>query len=73
MLPVIVGLFCTVWLVCGVVVIAIGLRDRRKWKEHNPDNERDVHDGSSVVTGGLIALILGPIGLTFYCIDWWRS
>ncbi len=73
MLPVIIGWCCSAWLLCGIVVLAIGLGDSRKWRKHNPEYQRDVHEGSNVVTGGLIALILGPIGLLFYCIDWWRK
>lgn len=73
MLPIIVGLICLMWLICAVVVYIIGYSGQKRWQGHTSDVDKDVHDGSSLLTGGLIALILGPVGLIFLFIDWLKS
>ena len=66
---------CGVWLFSAIATFALCLRDSQNWKRHSlevqqeDDKDAPVHDGSSLVTGAVIALFLGPIGLVFYALD----
>lgn len=71
MAPIIIGVVCFLWLLCALVLLGINISEQKKWnrKINHEDIERDVHDGSNLITGAVIALVLGPIGLVFYAME----
>lgn len=71
MLPIVIGIVCGIWFVSGVATFAYGLY--QSMSIPNDGVENDVHDGSSLVTGAVIAIMLGPIGIAFLVIDHWRE
>lgn len=73
MFKLVVGLFCLLWILCGMVVFFIGFWRRTASRRKDGVVEKDVHDGSSIITGAVIALALGPISLMFALIDWWKN
>lgn len=75
MLPAVVGICCAIWLVSGVTMFVLGLfriRNAKRQADHY-STERDMHNGSNLVAGAIIALMLGPVGLVFYFVDKGRS
>ena len=73
MLLIVLEVFCAIWLASGITVFVLGLLRRRSAKRRGMSTKRDVHDGSNVVAGAIIALMLGPVGLAFFFLDRRRS
>jgi len=71
MLPLVLGITCFIWLLSAVVLLVVGIYRSKS----QPDDkiERYVHDGSGLIAGMIVAILLGPIGIIFWAIDKWRE
>jgi len=69
----ILGLCSAAWLLCGIVLYINAILVMWISPKNDPTIEKDIHDGSSEVTGAVIALAFGPIILILGLIDWWTS
>ena len=66
-----------VWFFSGLINYLVCFYESHQWAKNNPETGEEiyenVHDGSSYITGFIIAILLGPVGLTFLLIDYFNK